>query len=227
MRAEFVPISALRSPPDVAVVIDVMRAYTVAAWALGGGAGSVVLAASIDEAMALKREHPDWIAVTDGALHPGFDAGNSPGQMRTLDLAGRTVLQKTTAGTVGAHRALGARLLLCASFAVAAATAHRLRRSGAELVTFVVTGDDGAADEDRACAEYIAKLVGSPGLDAAEYLTRASRSGSAARLADGVRRGYPGIHADDLDLCLMVDSFDFAMIGDVHDGRLTLRAERP
>lgn len=68
---------------------------------------------------------------------------NSPGLIRSLDLVGRTVVQKTTAGTVGALAVASAPLVLCASFVVARATAVFLKTDGSGPVTFVVTGDDG------------------------------------------------------------------------------------
>lgn len=43
-------ITDLVETPSVAVVIDVMRAYTVAAWAFAKGAQKIVLAESLDEA---------------------------------------------------------------------------------------------------------------------------------------------------------------------------------
>jgi 2-phosphosulfolactate phosphatase len=43
--------------------------------------------------------------------------------------------------------------VLCAGFVVAEATAQLLRTRESDSVTFVVTGDDGRADEDLACAQ--------------------------------------------------------------------------
>lgn len=128
--------------------------------AFAQGAEKIVLAESLDEALALKDRHPDWVALKDGPAAPGFDAVNSPGLLRSTDLRGRTVIQKTTAGTVGALAVQDASLVLCASFVVAEATARLLRAHEPDSVTFVVTGEDGRADEDLAYAQYIA--AGSP-----------------------------------------------------------------
>src|SRR5438067_2491501 len=148
MKTRFAGIAELSDVPPVAVVIDVMRAFTVAAWAFNQGAEKIVLAESLDEALALKARHPGWAALKDGPLAPGFDAVNSPGLLRSLDLGGRTVIQKTTSGTVGALAVREASLVLCASFVVAEATAQFLRTRGSDDVTFVVTGEDGRAEED-------------------------------------------------------------------------------
>ncbi|MFJ6662541.1 2-phosphosulfolactate phosphatase [Streptomyces sp. NPDC091383] len=228
MRTVFTGISDAPAAPEAAVVVDVMRAFTVAASALRRGAERIVFAGTRREALALKARNPDWLAFQDGAPVPGFDLANSPARLRSLDVRGRTIVQKTTAGTTGALAVADAGLMLCASFLVAGATAETLRRSGARTVTFVVTGDDGRAEEDLACAEYIAARVRAPGTDPGPYLERARRSAAAAELAEAVRRGWTGVHPEDVELCLAADSVPFAMAAVRVDGRLELRAvEQP
>lgn len=220
MDARFLAIPDLVDTPPVAVVIDVMRAYTVAAWAFAQGAEKIVLAESLDDALALKARHPDWVALKDGPPAPGFDAVNSPSMLRSVDLGGRTVVQKTTAGTVGALAVKDAPLVLCAGFVVAEATARLLRERGSDQVTFVVTGEDGRADEDLACAEYIARRVTEADTDAAEFLRRGAESRAAAELSEGVRHGS---HPDDVALCLELDRFPFAMVATWEGSLMVLR----
>ncbi|MFG2347964.1 2-phosphosulfolactate phosphatase [Streptomyces phaeochromogenes] len=221
MDTRFLGIADLVDTPSVAVVVDVMRAFTVAAWAFAQGAEKIVLAESLDEALALKAQHPDWVALKDGPPAPGFDTVNSPGLLRSIDLGGRTVVQKTTAGTVGALAVKEAPLVLCASFVVAEATAQLLRARGSDSVTFVVTGEDGQADEDLACAQYIARRVTEPGADAAEFLRRGAESRAASELTEGVRQG---VHPDDVELCLELDRFPFAMVATLEGSLMVLRA---
>ncbi|MFF3013478.1 2-phosphosulfolactate phosphatase [Streptomyces sp. NPDC057939] len=223
MDAHFLGIPELVETPSVAVVVDVMRAYTVAAWAFAQGAEKIVLAESLDEALALKARHPDWVALKDGPHAPGFDAVNSPGLLRSVDLTGRTVVQKTTAGTVGALAVKEASLVLCAGFVVAEATAGLLRTRGCDGVTFVVTGEDGRADEDLACAQYIAARASGAATDATDatgFLRRAGASRAAAELTQGVRQG---VHPDDVALCLELDRFPFAMVATSEDALMVLR----
>ncbi|OUC99619.1 2-phosphosulfolactate phosphatase [Streptomyces swartbergensis] len=222
MDTRFLGIPELVDVPSVAVVVDVMRAYTVAAWAFGQGAEKIVLAESLDEALALKARHPDWMALKDGPPAPGFDMVNSPGLLRSADLGGRTVVQKTTAGTVGALAVKEASLVLCAGFVVAEATARVLRTRESDGVTFVVTGEDGQADEDLACAQYIARRATEAATDAAGFVRRATESRAAAELAQGVRRG---VHADDVALCLEADRFPFAMVATLEDSLMVLRPQ--
>lgn len=223
MDARFVSIADLGEAPSVAVVVDVMRAFTVAAWAFARGAAKVVLAGTLDEALALKARHPDWVTLKDGPPAAGFDAVNSPGMLRSADLGGRTVVQKTTYGTAGALAAREASLVLCASFVVAGATARLLRARASGSVTFVVTGEDGQADEDLACAQYIACRAEGAATEAQAFLRRAATSRGAARLAEDARGGFQGVHPDDLALCLELDRFPFAMVAAPEDSLLVLR----
>ncbi|MFB7280214.1 2-phosphosulfolactate phosphatase [Streptomyces hydrogenans] len=252
MDAQFLAIDRIRQVPAVAVVVDVMRAYTVAAWAFARGAEKIVLAESTADALALTDRHPGWVALKDGPPAPGFDLVNSPGLLRSADLSGRTVVQKTTAGTVGALAVKHAPLVLCAGFVVAEATARVLRAGGYGEVTFVVTGEDGRADEDLACAEYIAHRATGPHATtapgtttgpatdaatapdtapdpttvdhAAPYLRRAAASRAAVELATGIREGA---HPDDVALCLELDRFPFAMAATLEDGLMVLRPHTP
>ncbi|MER7949296.1 2-phosphosulfolactate phosphatase [Streptomyces sp. NPDC096079] len=221
MDHRFLGIPELTDVPRVAVVIDVMRAFTVAAWAFSRGVEKIVLAPTIEEALALKEGNPGWLALKDGAPAAGFDAVNSPALLRSRDFAGRTLVQKTTAGTVGALAVAEAPLVLCASFAVAGPTARYLRSRAAGLpVTFVVTGEEGRADEDLACAQYIGERVADDGVAAAPYLHRARNSRAAAELAAELRAGS---HPDDVALCLEVDTFPFAMAARTEDDLTVLR----
>ncbi|WEO93717.1 2-phosphosulfolactate phosphatase [Streptomyces sp. FXJ1.172] len=223
MQPEFTGIPGTPSAPDVAVVVDVMRAFTVAAWAFRRGAERIVLAGTQEEALELKARHPGWLAFQDGVPVPGFDLANSPARLRSLDVRGRTVVQKTTFGTTGALAVADAGLLLCASFVVAGATAELLRRARPRTVTFVVTGDGGHAEEDLACAQYIADRVRTADTDPGPYLERARDSDAAARLADGARRGWAGVHPGDVAMCLEADTFPFAMAAARVDGHMVLR----
>jgi 2-phosphosulfolactate phosphatase len=195
-----------------AVVLDVLRAYTTAAWAFALGTDRIVLSDDTDEALALKSRFPGALALKDSRPYDGFELTNSPVELQAHDLHGRTIVQRTTAGTVGAVAAKRAERLYCAAFLNASATAEAIRRSGASEAYFVVTGEGGAADEDQACAEYIAALVEAPGTDAAPYLRRVAGSNAARLMAERVANGTPGVHAGDIDAAMDADRFDFVMV---------------
>ncbi len=213
-----------------AVVLDVLRAYTTAAWAFALGAERVVLSDDLNEALLLKSRLPGALALKDSEPVPGFELSNSPVELQHHDLHGKTIVQKTTAGTVGAVAAKRAEHLYCASFLNAEATAEAIYESGAQQATFVVTGEGGAADEDQSCAEYIAALVQAMqgrhpemntgvseavapiGVDPAPYLQRVAASNAARIMAQRVADGTPGVHIDDVTAAMEVNRFDFVMV---------------
>ena len=224
MAHSYVSIDACPAEPEVAVVIDVLRAFTTAAWAFELGVERIVLTDDLKEALRLKAEIPGALAMKDGEPAQGFDLLNSPAQIRRRkDLAGRTIVQRTSHGTIGAVAARRANLLLCSSFAVASATVRAIRNSGLQEVCFVVTGEDGTADEDRACADYIAALLDDPSTPPDAYLARVGASKAAARIRRMLSEGSQAFHPGDIDVCTRGDTFDFAMRASEEDGLLVLR----
>jgi 2-phosphosulfolactate phosphatase len=194
------------------VVIDVFRAYSTAAYALAGGAARIVLAAELEEARSLAAAIPGAVLVgeEEGAKPEDFDLGNSPGEVMAAaaGLAGSTIVQRTSAGTRAARAALdgGAGPLYVASLVVAGATGRAV--AGESQVTVVASGRYGieSAGEDEACADYLERLLTTGEPDAAVAVARARAGAGAQRL---VASGWA--HPDDLELCLAVDRFDFAM----------------
>lgn len=222
----------IMTPQDIvhaaggAVVIDVLRAFTVTAWAFHLGAERIVLLRGLDEALALKARTPGALAFQDGEPLPGFDLANSPVRIELLPLHGRTVFQRTTAGTQGANAAAHCRPLLCTGFATARATAAYLRQRPGIAWHFVPTGDGGEAIEDIACAQYIEALVADASTPSAPFLEKARRSRAAHDLQAAAARGHGGVDPGDVARCLEADRFDFAMCASLEGGLLTLRPAR-
>jgi 2-phosphosulfolactate phosphatase len=206
----------------VAVVVDVLRAFSFAAYALAAGAERLVLMDDLDETLRLARSIPGAMAAKDGVPADGFELFNSPGQLlERADIAGKTIVHRTTAGTVGAMAARHAEHLYCSSFVVAGATADRIRAIAPERVTFVITGGVGRSDDDLACAEYLCERIRGGLPDPGPFLRRVDAAGEGLR--EGVARGYRGVHRDDVDLCCELDRFPFALRALNEHGLLVLR----
>ena len=190
---------------DAVVVIDVLRAFTTAPWCWERGATAILLAGSVEQALdARAGQHPGALLLKDGAPDPRFELVNSPALVQQADLAGRTVIQQTTNGTRGAFAAAGRPLVPCAGFVTASATVRVLDRSGADDVALVVTG----GDEDLALAELILARLDRGVVDPTPFLDRARRSAAACELERLAQRDdHPGIHPDDIELCLELDRF--------------------
>jgi 2-phosphosulfolactate phosphatase len=209
----------------VVVAIDVIRAFTTAAVALAAGARDIVPVGTVEEALALRERFPGALAMGEVGGYPidGFDFGNSPSALLEVDLRGRRMIQRTSAGTQGLVLSLQAETLLAGSFVCAAATSRYLRRIAPAAITLVATGvfpgRDG--DEDIACADYLAALLRGERADTAALVRRVRASGAGRLFADPDDPVFP---ASDLDLCADVDRFDFAMLVERRDGLLVMEA---
>jgi len=208
------------------VVIDVLRAFTTAAYAFASGAREIVLVGAVDEAFALRRRFERAVLVGEVGGKPiaGFDHGNSPARMRELDLSGTSVILRSSSGTQGVIRARAADETWLGSLVVASATARALARS-AETVTLLAMGspydgdDESSGAEDDACADLIEALLASRAEDTASMAERALastestnervRASRAARQA--LDPSIDWITPDDLECALAIDRFDFAM----------------
>ena len=93
-------IEGARAATGTAVIIDVFRAFTTAAFVIANGAETILPVGDVDEALALRRSHPEWRVMGEVHGHkvPGFDYGNSPDEVSGVDFKGRTVIQRTSSG---------------------------------------------------------------------------------------------------------------------------------
>ncbi len=159
------------------IVIDVLRAFSTAAYAFSMGAREILLVGTVEEALSLRQQvqNSKVMGEVNGIRPDGFDFGNSPTYLSQEDLSGVTMIQRTTAGTQGAVRSRNAEVLLASSLVVADATVKRVKKLGSDQITFVITGKDfGGGDEDLACAEYLEALLKrngpTPSLSSSVYL---------------------------------------------------------
>jgi len=207
------------------VVVDVLRAFTTAAYAFAAGASEIWLATGVEEALALGRRIPGALVMGEvhGRRPPGFDLSNSPVEVASTDVGGRVLVQRTSAGTQGVIAATGADRLFAASLVCASATAAAIERARLGAPTYVITGrfpdqPDGGED-DLLTAQLIERARTGRPLDAAATAEAVARSPEAARtLAVGAGHVDP----DDIAYATAVDRFDFAMEVERVDGRLRL-----
>jgi 2-phosphosulfolactate phosphatase len=192
------------------VVIDVLRAFSVSAYALAGGAVECRLVAEVEEAWALAGciEGAMISAEVEGLPIEGIAISNSPTMVRDADLRDRTLIQRTSSGTqcvVAASRAEG---LFACSLTVASATARAILAGDPDLVTLVAAGGDRGHLEDRACAAYVEAVLRGERPDLEPLLAPLRSSARYEELASG---RWPGFPASDVELSLSADRFDFAM----------------
>src|SRR6202022_3072048 len=136
------------------VVIDVLRAFTVSAFALAGGAKECRLGGggAQAEALALLLPRAGVSAGGRGLPVPGIAISNSPTMVSEADLRGRVLVQRSSSGTQCMLAASAeADRLFAGSLVVASATARAVRAADPSLVTLVASGADRGHPEDRAC----------------------------------------------------------------------------
>ena len=104
MHTEIVNLEGTSKIRGTAVVIDVLRAFTTAAYVFNAGTRSIQLVRTVEEALAIRHLQPGTLVMGEvGGLKPaGFDFGNSPTALLGLNLDGRHLVQRTGAGTQGA-----------------------------------------------------------------------------------------------------------------------------
>jgi 2-phosphosulfolactate phosphatase len=223
VKVDIVGTDGLAELRDVAVIIDVLRAFTTAAHAFGAGASEIVLVETVEQAERLRAGWPGALLAgeVDGYPIDGFDFGNSPAEIARRDLAGRRLIQRTTSGTCAAIGACNASALLAASFVCAEATVRYIRRLEPAGVALVLSGlrVGSEAADDRACAEYLRARLHGEAVSPAPFLEQVRGSREARRFTDGDPAVFP---AEDLELALEVDRFAFAMPARRRDGLLVL-----
>jgi 2-phosphosulfolactate phosphatase len=223
MKFHHASLETCHAATGIVVVIDVLRAFSTAAYTFSCGAKEIRLVSTVEKALALKAQIPNSKAMGEvqGIPPQGFDFGNSPTRILEQDLTGLTIIQRTSAGTQGAVRSVKADVLLAASFVVARATINSVLQLGADEITFVITGGADNA-EDLACAEFLEKQLIGQAMDAREYIQRVVTSRDASQHAGN----HPQFPKSDLDYCTRIDAFDFAMPITRENGQLIMRAVR-
>lgn len=206
---------------SIVLLIDVLRAFSTAAYAFSLGAKEIRLVSGVQEALDLKAKLPNAKAMGEvGGLPPeGFDFGNSPTRILEHDLTGVTLVQRTGAGTQGAVRSVNAEVMLATSFVVAQATVNYVLRINPKEVNFVITGGMGN-DEDVACADFLENQFTGQEVEAQSFVKRVYDSRDALQHMPD----HPQFPKSDLDYCSRINAFDFAMPIARENGHLIMRA---
>jgi 2-phosphosulfolactate phosphatase len=150
----------------VVAVIDVLRASTSIAIALGNGARNVVPLESADEVITRAKQFDRGEVRLAGErkmlIVPGFDLGNSPRDFTREAVEGKTVLLTTTNGTAAMLGLQGARDVVVASYVNLEAVSVLMRtasRAGTD-VTLICAGRDKLFSlEDAACAGRYVRTI--------------------------------------------------------------------
>lgn len=216
-------IEGARRARGLVVVIDVLRSFTVSAFALAGGARECLLVSTVDEARRLAAQIPGALisAEEDALPVAGIAISNSPTQVQSADLRGRTLIQRSSAGTPVMAAVWSAESTFAGSLVVAGATVQACLSRRPSLVTLIASAD---FPEDHACAKYMEALFRGRRIELAPLLQPLRDSPRYQKVISG---RWPGFPPSDIELALTLDRFDFAMPVSRYGPQLKVEKEFP
>lgn len=198
---------------NINVVIDVIRAFTVAHYAFMNGVQGIMLAGSVDEAFRMKNQYPQYVLAGEikGLPIPGFEIDNSPARIQAADLNGKMLIQKTTNGVRATLNSLNAEHVFVTGFSNARTTAAYIKQNllKEQDMTINLIASHPSGDDDLACAQYMAEILqSSDQVLADQTVARISQSAAAEKFYDDER---PEFLREDIRLCIQELPSTFVM----------------
>ncbi|PLR82412.1 2-phosphosulfolactate phosphatase [Bacillus canaveralius] len=207
-------------PSDINIVIDVIRAFTVAHYAFRGGVKEILLVKEVSQAVRLKEQYPNCLLAGEvgGLPIKGFDLDNSPRNVSTHNMFGKTIVQKTTNGVKATLNALEANDVFVTGFSNARSTAEYVKKLAAQIddavINIIASHPDG--DDDLACAQYMKSIIeGVYSMKAEEVVKRIVNCRAAEKFFD---ESQPEFDHDDIYFCIKELPEEFVMRVDVGRG---------
>ncbi len=208
----------------LAVVIDVLRAFSTTCYLAAAGVHSIWAVDDRAAAHRLKRRFPSALLLGErgGYRMPGSDMGNSPlAVTKGGPWSGRPAIVTTSNGTRGLLAASRTASAITGSFVNAGAIVGYIRHIRPRVVSLVCMGSGGRPTiEDTLCAVYLrARLLGNE-VPFQRFRDLVLARGRLAPFRDPDCRDMP---IEDLDLCLDVNRFNFVLrAGRGPDGSVAL-----
>lgn len=156
-------IEGAKQAEGLTVIIDVFRAFSLECYLYDLGVKEIRPVGTIEEAFSLSSRIQNSILVGErqGKKCNGFDYGNSPSTISKENVAGKTIIHTTSAGTQGVINAVDASEIITGSLVNAKAVARYIMTKQPQTVSLVCMGKSGMkpAAEDELCAEYIKSIL--------------------------------------------------------------------
>jgi 2-phosphosulfolactate phosphatase len=189
--------------------MEIRRLSTVTG---ANGAERIIPVLTVEESFRLRKLHPNWLQIGEegGIKVEDFDYGNSPYDASLADFTGRTVIQRTGAGTNGVVNAQDADERILGSFVMAEAIVKYIKRRDPGIVSLVAMGNVGVEpnEEDESCAEYIEGRLRGEKPDFDEMKRRIKAAPSGAKFFDPARPHFKG---EDFHIAMELDRFEFVL----------------
>ncbi len=150
--------------PDIAVVIDVLRATTTISWALNNGAESIQVFADLDllkdSAIKWQADKRLMLGERGGKKIEGFDLGNSPLSVTKKIVKGKRLFMSTTNGTKSLKKVQNANHLFAMGLPNRKAVAERIISLNRENILILGSGWEGSYSlEDSLAAGALASYL--------------------------------------------------------------------
>lgn len=200
-----------KAKDELVVVIDVLRAFTTACYAMSNNPKDYIVVSDINLAHKLKKENPNYILIGErhGFKIPGFDYGNSPEEIKNVNFSNKTIVHTTTLGTKGIISALKhTREIITGSFVNAKAIINYIKKEKPNVVYLFSTYGLSDGNEDLMFAEYIKGYFENKPLDINLIKKNLMAHESGIRYLVNPRTEYS---KRDFLLALELDKFNFVL----------------
>ena len=206
-------IEGAKQAQGLTVIIDVFRAFSLECYLYDMDVKQIRPVGTIEEAFSLRNYIQNSILVGErhGKKCDGFDYGNSPSSIMKQDVAGKTIIHTTSAGTQGIVNAVHASEIITGSLVNAKAVAEYIIAKQPQTVSLVCMGNGGVrpAPEDELCAEYIKSMIEGREFTYFEQRVNGLKNNGGEHFFDRSRQDiFPEA---DFYMCIEYDKFPFVI----------------
>lgn len=220
---KFYGINGAKKATGMVIIIDILRAATVAAFILDKKAKYIIPVSTKEEAFLLKSQNKDFILIGEetGNKIPGFNFGNSPSELKCADLKNEIIIHRSSMGTQGILAAQKTNQIIFGSFSVLSAIINYIKNKDIKQLSLVAM--DGKGSEDEIFADFVIDKLKGKINDINLVKKRLIKHKGAERFLDPKQIDFP---REDLDLCLSLDLFNFVPIVSKIRGRKIIKAQK-
>lgn len=206
-------IEGAKQAKGLTVIIDVFRAFSLECYLYDMDVKQIRPVGTIEEAFSLRHQIQNSILIGErhGKKCDGFDYGNSPSSILKKDVAGKTIIHTTSAGTQGIINAVHASEIITGSLVNAEAVAKYIITRQPQTVSLVCMGNGGVrlAPEDELCAEYIKSILeGREFLDLEQKVNSLKNNGGEHFFDKSRQHIFPEA---DFYMCVKYNKFPFVI----------------
>ncbi len=206
-------IEGAKQAKGLTVIIDVFRAFSLECYLFDMDVKQIRPVGTIEEAFSLRNHIQNSILIGErhGKKCDGFDYGNSPSSIRKKDVAGKTIIHTTSAGTQGIINAVHASEIITGSLVNAKAVAEYIIAKQPQTVSLVCMGNGGVrpAPEDELCAAYIKSILEGREFTDLEQKVNNLKSNGGEHFFDQARQDiFPEA---DFYMCIEYNKFPFVI----------------